>query len=182
MKPVSIVPASNSRLRRSARRKARLVFGPMTTASSSSLRSAASASARLGCVDDHLGDHRIVEGRDGVAGLEAGVDPDAAQAFLALEVHDVDAPGRGQEAVLRVLGIDARFDRRARAADLALLERQRLSRGDPELPFDEVEAGHRLGHRMLDLKPGVHLEKVEVLGLQSRAPGSMMNSTVPAPT
>ena len=125
---------------------------------------------RLGAaraMDDHLGDHRIVEGRDAVAGLEAGVDPDAGQAFLALEVHDVDTPGRGQKAVLRVLGVDARFDRRARAADLALLERQRLASGDPELPFDQVEAGHCFGHRMLDLKPRVHLEEVEVAGPQS---------------
>ena len=166
MKPVSIVPASNSGLRTSARRKARLVFGPMTTASSSSLRSAASASARLAAVNDHLGDHRIIEGRDAVAGLEAGVDPDAGQALLALEVHDVDPPRRGQKAVLRVLGIDARFDRRARAADLALLERQRLAGRDPELPFDQVEAGHRFGHRMLDLKPCVHLEEIEVAGPQ----------------
>ena len=125
---------------------------------------------RLGAarpVDDHLGDHRIVEGRDAVAGLEAGVDPDGRQVLLALEVHDMDAPGRGQEAMLRILGVDARFDRRARAADLALAERQRLPRGDSELPLDQVEAGHRLGHRMLDLKAGVHLEEVEVAGPQA---------------
>ena len=69
--------------------------------------------------------------------------------------------------MLRILGIDARFDRRAGAADLALLERQRLSGGDPELPFDQVEAGHRFGHRMLDLEPRVHLEEVEVAGLEA---------------
>ena len=71
--------------------------------------------------------------------------------------------------MLRILGIDARFDRRAGAGDLALLERQRLPGGDPKLPFDEVEAGHRFGHRMLDLEPRVHLEEVKVAGLSGRA-------------
>ena len=36
-----------------------------------------------------------------------------------------------------------------------------LAARDAELPFDEVEAGDRLGHRMLDLQAGVHLEEVE---------------------
>ena len=129
-------------------------------------------------MNDHLGDHRIVIGRDAVAGGEAGVDPDALRAlkFMAWIM-----PGRGQEVVLRILGIDARFDRRAGAGDLALLERQRLPGGHPELPFDQVEAGHRFGHRMLDLEPRVHLEEIEVAGLRPRD-GSAMNSTVPAPT
>ena len=48
MNPVSNAPATTSGLRMSARRKARLVFGPITTASSSSLLSAVSASARVG--------------------------------------------------------------------------------------------------------------------------------------
>ena len=69
--------------------------------------------------------------------------------------------------MLRILGIDARFDRRAGAGDLALLERQRLPGGHPELPFDQVEAGHRFGHRMLDLEPRVHLEEIEVAGFEA---------------
>ena len=116
-------------------------------------------------MNDHLGDHRIVIGRDAVAGFEAGVDPDALRAVLAFEVHGVDQPGRGQKVVLRILGVDARFDRRAGASDLALLERQRLPGGDPELPFDQVEAGDGFSHRMLDLQPRIHLEEVEVAGV-----------------
>ena len=46
-------------------------------------------------------------------------------------------------------------------------ERQRLAGGNPELPFDQVEAGHRLGHRMLDLKPRVHLEEIEGVGFEA---------------
>ena len=118
-------------------------------------------------MNDHLGDHGIVVGGDGVAGGEAGIDPDALQALLALEVHDVDTPRRGQKAMLRVLGVDARFDRRAGAGDLALPKGQRLPGGDPKLPFEQIEAGHRFGYRMLDLKPGVHLEEVKVLGFEA---------------
>ena len=40
-------------------------------------------------------------------------------------------------------------------------ERQRLAGGDAELPLDQVEAGDRLGHRVLDLQPRVHLHEVE---------------------
>ncbi len=118
-------------------------------------------------MDDQLGDHRIVERRDAVVGLDAGVDPDAGQALLALEFQDADTPGRRQKAVLRILGVEARLDRRALAADLALLERQRLAGGDAELPFDQIEAGDRLGDRMLDLQARVHLEEIEVAGPQA---------------
>ena len=34
--------------------------------------------------------------------------------------------------------------------------------GDEQLEPDQVEAGDRLGHRVLDLQPGVHLEEVGV--------------------
>jgi hypothetical protein len=34
-----------------------------------------------------------------------------------------------------------------------------FSTGDPDLPAHEIDAGHHLRHRMLDLQAGVHLEK-----------------------
>ena len=45
-----------------------------------------------------------------------------------------------------------------------MLARQRLAGRDPQLPSDEVEPGDRLGHRMLDLQPRVHFEKIELFG------------------
>src|SRR6202022_1817210 len=45
--------------------------------------------------------------------------------------------------------------------EFALTERQSLPRRAPKLPFDEVETGHRLGHRVLDLEPRIHLDEVE---------------------
>ena len=40
--------------------------------------------------------------------------------------------------------------------------RQRLAVGDGQLQRDEVDAVDELGHGMLDLEPGVHLEEVEL--------------------
>ena len=61
----------------------------------------------------------------------------------------------------RVLGVEPRLEGVAGGCDLLLPQRQRLAGGDPQLPFDQVEAGDRLGHRMLDLEPRVHLDEVE---------------------
>ena len=73
------------------------------------------------------------------------------------------SPGPRQEPAIRVLGIDSRFDRPAVELHVVLGELQFLARGDVDHLLDQVEAGHLLGHRMLDLQPGVHLEEVEAL-------------------
>src|SRR5262249_3207129 len=69
---------------------------------------------------------------------------------------------RRQEAAQRILGVDAAFDRPAVALDVLLREAELLARGYADHPFDEIEAGGHLGHRMLDLQPRVHLEEVEL--------------------
>ena len=61
------------------------------------------------------------------------------------------------------------------ARDLVLAERQRLAGRDAQLPFDQIEAGDHLGHRMLDLQARVHLHEVEALAIGDEL-------TVPAPT
>ena len=48
------------------------------------------------------------------------------------------------------------------AGDVALLERQRLAARHPNLPFDEIEPGDRLGDRVFDLQARVDLEEVEL--------------------
>ena len=55
------------------------------------------------------------------------------------------------------------------------IDRQPLAARDADLPVHQVEAGHHLGHRMLDLQPRVHLEEVE-----RRRLSSSRNSIVPA--
>ena len=49
-------------------------------------------------------------------------------------------PVDGQEALVRVLGVDARLDRVAVDRKLLLRQRQRLAGGDAQLPLDQVEA------------------------------------------
>ena len=73
--------------------------------------------------------------------------------------------GRGQEIPLRVLGVDPDLDRVAADRELVLAAGQGLAGRDLELPFDQVLAGDHLGHRVLDLEPGVHLHEVEALVL-----------------
>ncbi len=49
------------------------------------------------------------------------------------------------------------------AADrqLVLGQRQRLPGSHAQLPLHQVLAGDRLGHRVLDLQPGIHLHEIE---------------------
>ena len=46
-----------------------------------------------------------------------------------------------------------------------MLERERLAGGDPDHLLDKINAGDELRHRMLDLKPGVHLQEEEAFVL-----------------
>ena len=50
-----------------------------------------------------------------------------------------------------------------RPLDLALLQRERSALRHGELPRHEVETGHHLGDRVLDLEARVHLEEEELL-------------------
>ena len=65
---------------------------------------------------------------------------------------------------MRRLGVDARLDGVPLEAHLLLRERERLARGDAQLLLDEVDAGHELGHGVLDLQAGVHLDEEELVG------------------
>src|SRR5262249_60741008 len=49
-----------------------------------------------------------------------------------------------------------------------LVEPQRLTGGNPNLCRDEVDAADPLGDRVLDLQPGVHLEKEELTCLRDQ--------------
>ena len=50
-------------------------------------------------------------------------------------------------------------------ASCSCAERQRFAGGHAQLPLDQIEPGDHLGHRMLDLQPGVHLHEVELVRL-----------------
>ena len=75
-------------------------------------------------------------------------------------------PDCGRKPCARILGAQPRLDRVAAALEarerFVLRQRQRLAGGDAQLPLDQVDAEQRLGHRVLDLQPGVHLDEAEV--------------------
>ncbi len=76
----------------------------------------------------------------------------------------IDA-GAGHEG-LGILGVDAALDGVALDHDVLLREAERRAGGDADLLAHQVDAGHRLGDRMLDLQAGVHLDEVELAVLE----------------
>ena len=107
-------------------------------------------------VDDELADHRVVVRRDAVAGVAVRVQTHAQAAGRIELLHDA---GRGDEALVGVLGVDTDLDRVAVDLDVFLLERQRLTRGDFNGGLNDVDAGDHLGHGVLDLDAGVDLDR-----------------------
>ena len=93
-------------------------------------------------VGDELGDHRVVGDPDLVALLDSRVDSDSARQAQAL---DRARPGEKRERILRV---EANLDC---VAVEPWLDVEPLPGGDADLLADEVDAGHELGDRMLDL-------------------------------
>ena len=96
--------------------------------------------------------------------LEARIDPDAGA--LGRPPRE-DRPRRRHEARVGIFGVDACLDRVAGELHVGLLEGNRLARRDADLQGHEIEPGHRLRHRMLDLDAGVHLEEIEQIGRAS---------------
>ena len=119
----------------------------------------------VGIPHDQLGHHRVVHGRDLRPGLHPRVDAHAGTGGLAVVA---DPPRRGSEVLARVLGVDPALDRVPAQLDVLLGDRQRLSRGHPDALLDDVDPGDELGHRVLDLDAGVHLQE-EVLALLEQA-------------
>ena len=92
------------------------------------------------------------------------------------ELQRQQRPGRRQKTARGILGVDARLDGMALQRHAILLERQALTRCNPELPFDQIKPGDRLGHRVLDLQPRVHLHEPVAVGPQSvRAVGDELH-------
>ena len=54
----------------------------------------------------------------------------------------------------------------------AAAERQRTAVGDEDLLGDEIETGHQLGDRVLDLDAGVHLEEEQLVALDEELDGA----------
>ena len=102
-----------------------------------------------GSMADQLGQHGVVVDGNHVAGREAGIHTHVRGWLWCMEQRQASDGGR--EIALRVLGVYTDLDRMAVNADSVLCGRHGLACRDAQLPFDQVEAGDHLGHRMLDL-------------------------------
>ena len=109
-------------------------------------------------VDDQLGDHRVVEGRN----LAAGADP-AVDAHVVREVHVGEHARAGLEVLQRVFGVDPHLDGGALRGAVERGPVQRIACGHAQHALDHIQAGDHLGDRVLDLQAGVHFEEVEVV-------------------
>ena len=112
----------------------------------------------VAAVHDQLADQAVVVGRDRVAVVDGAVHADAE---AARRVVGADPAGRGLE-VRQLLGVDPALDRVAGRHQLVLGEGHRQAGGDADLLLHEVDVVDRLGHRVLDLQAGVHLDEVEL--------------------
>jgi hypothetical protein len=110
----------------------------------------------------------VVVARDDRAGIgRAAVETDAHPRRAAI---GGDAPVIGNEVVGRILGRDPALDGVAIELHVVLRWRARglgedLALGDQDLRAHDVDAGDFLGHGVLDLHAGVHLDEVEGAGV-----------------
>src|SRR5271169_1781252 len=119
-------------------------------------------------MDDQLGDQAVVVGRHLVPLVERAVD---AHAEPARGVIIGDSAGRWTKG-LGVFGVDAALDRVTGEADFSLTVAERGAGGDAQLLAHDVDAADHLADRMLDLQPGIHLDKEEFAVLAQEFEGA----------
>ena len=100
---------------------------------------------------------------DFVALLHAAIDAHVRTRLRLAQVFD--EARRRQKTARRILRVNTRLDRMPFDGQLFLGQRQRFACGDPQLPFDQIEAGDHLGDRMLDLQPCVHFHEIKAAAL-----------------
>ena len=141
-----------------------VVLTPSTSNASSAAAERASASAPGIASHDELGEHRVVVRGHGATLPHEGVD--AHVRTLGRRRPPRETARSREEPPLGVLGVDAPFDRVTAVRDGLRRERERLAGRDAKLLQHQVGAGHHLGHRVLDLDAGVHLDEVAALRLK----------------
>src|SRR5439155_13579451 len=111
---------------------------------------------------DELRDHRVVENRDVEAGFDSAVVADAGPGRRTQIEY---SPRRWQKVIVGVFCVDAALNRVAvrdqQSIGVRLGQVETFTLREPDLPAHEIEAGHHLSNRMLNLQARVHLEKVE---------------------
>src|SRR5204862_6743604 len=119
-------------------------------------------------VRDDLADHRVVIRRHAVALIDVRIDTDSRTAGRVIRG---DFPGRRREPI-GVFGVDTAFERVPPNRDVFLPETELLAGRYADLLLHQVDARDHLGHRMLDLDAGVHLDEVELVILEQELEGA----------
>ena len=128
---------------------------PSTWNSASARRERSSACGAVGAGHDQLRQQRVELAADDRAGLDAGVDADPGPRRVGDRGHGAR---RGQEVAAGVLAVDPELD--GVPPRLRVLQHvEHLALGDAELLAHQVQPRGLLGHRVLHLQPGVHLEE-----------------------
>lgn len=109
-------------------------------------------------VADEFADHGIIVRRHRVARVDMRF-PANAKAARRMEARDF--AWAWQEGV-RIFGIDTAFYRMASNDNFVLCDRQRLTRRDAQLLFDQIDAGNHFSHRVFNLNTGVHFDEIEL--------------------
>lgn len=110
-------------------------------------------------IRDEFADHRVIVGRDGVAGVDVRF---KANASAAGGVKHFDSAGGGAEFVRGIFGVDAAFNGVSGVADFALGEAEGFAGGEEDLEFDEVSASDFFSDGMFNLDAFVDFKEVEV--------------------
>src|SRR5262245_21320247 len=124
---------------------------------------------------DELRDYRIVVERDFTAFKHAGVIAHRCAVDRSLLRRTVarQPSRRGKKIPVRILGIDSAFDGPAIALHVALLDRKLFSCRYADHLLDQIDAGDKLGDRMLDLQARIHLQEIKAFVL----PGDKLDRT-----
>ena len=164
-------PARNAGLARIRRWREQRGLHPFDPVARQRVRQPVQGLVAVPPAGDDLRQERVVVDGDHAARLHAAL---VAEPGPLRQLERGDGPRGRQEVPVRVLRVDAALDRRApRRDDPSWPHAEPLPGRDPQLGLDEVQPHDLLGHRVLHLEPGVHLEEVEAVP-------STRNSTVPA--
>ena len=123
-----------------------------------------------GLVNDQLADHRIVERRNHIAGVDVGIEPNAKS---SRRDQSLDLPRAGPESMLRVLGIDAALDGRPLGLDFFLrADYQRLGK----TWWDAANSTVRDPVNLLDWRVGIEGDGWSIVGWQRNANDVLYNT------
>ena len=109
-------------------------------------------------MDDQFADQAVVVGRDGIAVIKRAIHAHA-KTTRCVELRDPAGAGREIRQLFRV---DPHFNRVAGDFQIVLCERHRQTGCDTDLFAHEVLIENSLGHRVFDLKAGVHFNEIKL--------------------